>query len=112
LGGFTTIAQLRAYLHAVHPGWSDGAIESFLAEMHVGPDGVVAPRLPQAHHTSIIRSLWEEPVALRAAPVQPSQVRGLDLVPQARSAGSVDNAQPSRSSRISAAFRCTSTLTR
>jgi pimeloyl-ACP methyl ester carboxylesterase len=61
LGGFTTIAQLRGYLRAVHPGWSDAAIEAFLTEMHVGPDGVVAPRLPAAHHTSIIRSLWEEP---------------------------------------------------
>jgi pimeloyl-ACP methyl ester carboxylesterase len=63
LSGFTTIAQLRGYMRAVHPAWSDTAIEAFLTEMHVGPDGVVAPRLPQAHHTSIIKSLWEEPPA-------------------------------------------------
>lgn len=61
--GITSMARMREYLRAVHPGWSDAAIEAYADEMCVGPDGAVAPRLAKAHHTSIVRSLWDEPPA-------------------------------------------------
>lgn len=59
--GITSLERLRDYLRAIHPGWSDGAIDAYVEEMCVGQDGTVRPRLANAHHTSIVQSLWDEP---------------------------------------------------
>jgi pimeloyl-ACP methyl ester carboxylesterase len=61
-GEITTLAGLRECLRAAHPRWSDGAVDAYLGEMSVGPDGVVAPRLAEAHRRSIVRSLRDEPL--------------------------------------------------
>lgn len=59
----TTLSELREYLRSAHPRWSDGAIDAYVEEMSIGPDGVVAPRLADAHRLSIVRSLRDEPSA-------------------------------------------------
>lgn len=43
-----------------HPDWPSISIEATMANLRVGPDGTVGPRLPQEHHASILRSLWED----------------------------------------------------
>jgi len=58
--GSTTVDETRNHLRNVHPGWSDGAIEACMADMRVGPDGLLSPRLSGPHFMSILESAWKE----------------------------------------------------
>ncbi|MFC0602683.1 alpha/beta fold hydrolase [Streptomyces palmae] len=59
----TTPEAMRDFLRALHPTWSPTAIEANLADLRVGPDGLLAPRLPTARFLSLARSLYEDPPA-------------------------------------------------
>jgi pimeloyl-ACP methyl ester carboxylesterase len=62
-GTGTTMEGMRAFLRALHPTWSAAAIEANLADMRVGPDGLLTQRLPTARFLSTVRSMWEDPPA-------------------------------------------------
>ena len=55
-----TAASMVSMLRRRHPDWSDGAIQATMANLRVGPDGTVEPRLAREHHARILRSLWED----------------------------------------------------
>lgn len=71
-------------LRAIHPRWSDSAVEASLADMVEGPDGLLGPRLPLEHYRSVWKSMWNDPparwypdvtvpvVLLKAVPPNPS----------------------------------------
>lgn len=59
----TTVENMRALLRALHPSWSATAIEANLADMRVGPDGMLVPRLPTARFLLLVRSMYEDPPA-------------------------------------------------
>jgi pimeloyl-ACP methyl ester carboxylesterase len=59
----TTAAGMRDFLRALHPSWSDTAIEANLADTVEGPDGLLRPRLPTSEYLSVVRSMWEDPPA-------------------------------------------------
>ncbi|MEV4533698.1 alpha/beta fold hydrolase [Asanoa sp. NPDC049518] len=54
-------ADFRARLRSGHPDWSSEAIEATLANLRVGPDGLVSRRLPVPRHMEILRSMYDEP---------------------------------------------------
>jgi pimeloyl-ACP methyl ester carboxylesterase len=58
--GTTTAADMRAYLETTHPAWSPAAVEARLADYHVGPDGLLTPRLTAEQVMSIVGSLQRE----------------------------------------------------
>jgi len=55
----TPVAEMRLVLGRAHPDWDDWGIEATLANLAVGDDGTVAPRLSLEHHMLILRALWE-----------------------------------------------------
>ncbi len=59
----TTEEAMRALLRALHPSWSQTAIEANMADMRVGPDGLLMPRLPTARFLLLVRSMYEDPPA-------------------------------------------------
>lgn len=58
--GETTADAMRAQLRKIHPGWTENAIEAYLADMRVGANGMLTPRLPERHFISILQSVWED----------------------------------------------------
>ncbi|MFD0689599.1 alpha/beta fold hydrolase [Actinomadura fibrosa] len=55
-----TAEAVRARLREAHPRWSEAAVEAGLADMRPGPDGLLVPRLSDAHYMSILESVWSE----------------------------------------------------
>lgn len=53
--------DLRSYIRAAHPDWSEAAVAATLANLRVEPDGRLSRRLPIPMHMRIVRSMWEEP---------------------------------------------------
>ncbi|WP_116210218.1 alpha/beta fold hydrolase [Streptomyces olivoreticuli] len=58
--GTTSAADMRAYLRSTHPDWSPAAVEARLADYHVGPDGLLVPRMTATQVMSIVESLQRE----------------------------------------------------
>lgn len=58
--GTTSAADMRAYLKATHPDWSQAAVEARLADYHISPEGLLIPRLTAEQVTSIVHSLQDE----------------------------------------------------
>ncbi|MET7361623.1 alpha/beta hydrolase [Streptomyces sp. NPDC005562] len=87
--GTTSAADMRAYLRATHPEWSDISIEARLADYRVGPDGLLIPRLTSEQVMSIVASLQREApadwypkigVPVRLLPIIPAIPRLSDQV--------------------------------
>ncbi|BCL26244.1 alpha/beta hydrolase [Streptomyces aurantiacus] len=87
--GTTTAAEMRAYLETTHPAWSPAAVEARLADYHVGPGGLLTPRLTAAQVMSIVGSLQRErpadwypriTVPVRLLPVIPAMPQLADQV--------------------------------
>jgi pimeloyl-ACP methyl ester carboxylesterase len=55
----TPARRLEAAMRAMHPDWSDEAIEGAMANMELLSDGTVRPWLTLERHLTILRSLWE-----------------------------------------------------
>ena len=55
------VDDLRRQLRRHHPDWSVTAIEATVANLRVGPDGLVTRRLPIDRHLSILHSMYEDP---------------------------------------------------
>ncbi|BCB81510.1 hypothetical protein GCM10022251_17270 [Phytohabitans flavus] len=55
------VDQMRGFLRRTHPDWSDVAIEATVANLRVGPEGLLARRLPIPRHMEIVRDMWEDP---------------------------------------------------
>jgi pimeloyl-ACP methyl ester carboxylesterase len=57
----TRVGQVRGWLRRAHPDWSDTAVEATVANLRVGPDGMLSRRLPIPQHMAIVRSMWDDP---------------------------------------------------
>ncbi|MBQ0868628.1 alpha/beta fold hydrolase [Streptomyces smyrnaeus] len=67
-----TLEDMRGYLRAMHPDWSDSAIEASLSSLRAGADGSLSPRLSPRRRTAILRSVWScPPSRLYAGITQP-----------------------------------------
>ncbi|MFC4907545.1 alpha/beta fold hydrolase [Actinomadura gamaensis] len=83
--GGDTPDDTRAKLRKAHPGWSETAIEAHLADLRPGPDGILVPRLPDAHFMSILECVWNE----RPHRWYPRVSAPVMLMPALQNAGSV-----------------------
>jgi pimeloyl-ACP methyl ester carboxylesterase len=55
------VDTLRRGIARGHPDWSPAAVEATVANLRVGPDGMVSRRLPVDKHMEIVRSMWDDP---------------------------------------------------
>ena len=55
------VSALRHGITRGHPDWSPTAVEATVANLRVGPDGLVSRRLPIDRHMAIVRSMWDDP---------------------------------------------------
>ncbi|MGW2327119.1 alpha/beta fold hydrolase [Streptomyces sp. NPDC001700] len=56
-----TVRSVSDYFRAIHPDWSPAAIEAAVATMRENPDGSLSRRMSLEQHTSMLRSIWDEP---------------------------------------------------
>ncbi|MGO4421872.1 alpha/beta hydrolase, partial [Streptomyces sp. MCAF7] len=56
-----TAETMRRFLRALHPSWSEGAVEASLGDMREGPDGLLVPQPSATHYLEIVRSMWDDP---------------------------------------------------
>jgi alpha-beta hydrolase superfamily lysophospholipase len=55
------VDTLRRDIRAEHPDWSPAAVEATVANLRVGPDGIVSRRLSVERHLAILRSMFDDP---------------------------------------------------
>jgi pimeloyl-ACP methyl ester carboxylesterase len=55
------VDELRRGIARGHPDWSPAAVEATVANLRVGPDGMLSRRLPVDKHMEILRSMWDDP---------------------------------------------------
>jgi pimeloyl-ACP methyl ester carboxylesterase len=56
-----TVQSVSDYFRAIHPDWSPAAIEAAVATMRENSDGSLSRRMSIEQHTSMLRSIWDEP---------------------------------------------------
>lgn len=52
--------QMKEWMQAAHPDWSDEGLEGQLANFAVMQDGTIKPHLTLDRHLAILQSMWEQ----------------------------------------------------